>query len=169
MPDKAKIAIVAAMSKDRHALGRKNGLLWHIPDDMRRFKELTGAHPVVMGRKTFESIIAILGKPLPGRQNIVITRNPDYAYEGVIVVPSLEEGLARAGELDQEEIHIGGGAEIYAQVLPLVDRLYLTFVEDEPDADTFFPHFSEDFEVVTEHEKRDHDGLSYQWIDYKRA
>jgi dihydrofolate reductase len=169
MLDKAKIAIVAAISRDRHALGKENGLLWHIPEDMRRFKELTGTHPVVMGRKTFESIVEILGKPLPGRPNIVITRNPDYHYEGVTIVSSLEEGLARAAELDTEEIHIGGGAEIYNQVLSFVDRLYLTFVDDEPEADTFFPPFEEDFVVVKEYEAKEHNGLTYQWVDYKKA
>jgi dihydrofolate reductase len=169
MLDKAKIAIVAAISKDRHALGKENGLLWHIPEDMRRFKELTGNHPVVMGRKTFESIVEILGKPLPGRENIVITRNPEYAYEGVTVVSSLEAGLTRAAELDQEEIHIGGGSEIYTQALPFVDRLYLTFVEDEPEADTFFPDFEHDFEVVKEHEAKEYNGLTYRWVDYKRV
>ncbi len=168
MANKAKIVIVAAMSRNTHAIGRENGLLWHIPDDMKRFKALTGNHPVVMGRKTFESIVAILGKPLPGRPNIVITRNPEYVFEGVTVVDSLEEGLQKAQELDHEEIHIGGGSEIYKQALPLVDELHLTFVSDEPDADTFFPDFEEDFEVVTKHEKRDHDGLSYQWVDYAR-
>jgi len=169
MADKAKVVIVAAMSRDKHAIGRKNGLLWHIPEDMRRFKELTLGHPVVMGRKTFESIVEILGKPLPGRANIVITRNAEYSYPGVTVVSSLEEGLQKAQELDQEEVHIGGGAEIYKQALPYVDELYLTFVEDEPhDADTFFPPFEDDFETTTEHEKRDHDGLSYVWVDYAR-
>nr|AIA17155.1 Dihydrofolate reductase [uncultured bacterium] len=168
MEEKAKVALVAAMSKNSHALGKNNDLLWHIPEDMKRFKALTASHPVVMGRKTFESIIAILGKPLPGRPNIVITRNPHYAYEGVIVVSSLEEGLKRAEELDPEEIHIGGGAEIYTQALPYVDLLFLTFVDDEKDADTFFPPFEKDFTVVKEHEKKDHNGLSYQWVDYKR-
>ncbi len=168
MADKARIVIVAALSRKRHAIGRENGLLWHIPDDMRRFKELTAHHPVVMGRKTFESIVAILGTPLPGRPNIVITRNPVYTYDGVVVVSSLEEGLQKAQELDQEEIHIGGGYEIYKQALPLVDRLYLTLVDDEPDADTFFPDFEDDFAPTAEHEKRDHNGLSYQWVDYMR-
>lgn len=169
MADKAKVVIVAAMSKKDHAIGRENGLLWHIPDDMRHFKELTAHHPVILGRKTFESIVAILGKPLPGRPNIVITRNPGYAYEGVTVAASLEDALAKAQDLDSEEIHIGGGSEIYRQALPFVTDLHLTFVDDEPeDADTFFPDFEEDFMVVKEHEKRDHDGLSYQWVDYKR-
>ena len=169
MAEKARVVIVAAMSKNGHAIGSENGLLWHIPEDMRRFKELTLGHPVVMGRKTFESIVEILGKPLPLRPNIVITRNAEYSYPGVTVVSSLEEGLQKAQELDQEEVHIGGGAEIYKQALPLVDRLYLTFVDDEPEhADTFFPDFEKDFDVMQEHEKKEHNGITYQWVDYKR-
>lgn len=168
MADKAKIVIVAAMSRGRHAIGRENGLLWHIPADMKRFREKTAHHPVIMGRKTFESIVAILGKPLPGRPNIVITRNPEYAFPGAIIVNSFEDALSKAKELDQEEIHIGGGTEIYRQALPYVDTLYLTFVDDEPESDTFFPAFENDFEMVETHEAREHRGLSYQWVDYRR-
>lgn len=168
MAKKAKVVIVAALSRNTRAIGRKNGLLWHIPDDMRRFKSLTGDHPVVMGRKTFESILAILGKPLPGRANIVITRNPEYSPVGAIVVPSLQEGLRKAEELDHEEIHIGGGEEIYTGALPHVDTLHLTLVDDEPEADTFFPDFEHDFKIVQMHEQRQHEGLTYQWVDYVR-
>jgi dihydrofolate reductase len=121
-----------------------------------------------MGRKTFESIVAILGKPLPGRQNIVVTRNADYLYEGVIVVSSLEDALTEAGKNDPEEIHIGGGAEIYKQALPFADELYVTFVDDEKDADTFFPEFEDEFKVSETHEPKVHNGLAYQWVDYVR-
>jgi dihydrofolate reductase len=168
MADKAEIVIVAAMSGGKHAIGRENGLLWHIPADMKRFREKTAHHPVIMGRKTFESIVSILGKPLPGRPNIVVTRNTEYSFPGVIVAPSFEEALRKAQELDQEEIHIGGGTEIYKQALPYVDTLYLTFVDDEPESDTFFPEFEEYFEVTQKHEARSHEGLSYQWVDYTR-
>lgn len=168
MRDKAKIVIVVAMAKNTRAIGNKNELLWHIPDDLRRFKEKTLGHPIIMGRKTFESIVAILGKPLPGRQNIVVTRNPDYVYEGVLIASSLEEALQKANELDHEEVHIGGGAELYAQALPYVDELYVTYVDDDPQGDTFFPSFEDDFSIAEEHEKKDHQGLSYQWIDFAR-
>lgn len=168
MSDKARIVIVAAMSKDKRAIGHKNGLLWHIPEDLKRFKEKTVGHPVVMGRKTFESIIEILGKPLPNRTNIVITRNTDFTYPGIIVASSLEDALAEAQEIDQEEIHIGGGALIYAQALPYVDALYLTHIDDEPLSDTFFPDFEKDFVIEQTHEPRSHEGLSYQWVDYVR-
>ena len=168
MSDKARVAIVVAMSRKTRAIGNKNELLWHIPDDLKRFKEKTLGHPIIMGRKTFESILQILGKPLPGRQNIVVTRNPDYAYEGVLIVSSLEEALQKARALDPQEVHIGGGAELYAQALPFVDDLYVTFVDDDPEGDTFFPPFSDAFEVAHEHEARDHNGFSYQWVDYIR-
>jgi len=168
MGDKAKVVIVAAMSKDRRALGHKNKLLWHIPEDLKRFKEKTLGHPIIMGRKTFESIVAILGKPLPGRQNIVVTKNKEYFFDGVLVASSLEEAMEKARELDKEEIHIGGGAEIYSQALPFVDELYVTFVTDEPESDTFFPPFENEFKVREVHELREHDGLSYLWIDYIR-
>lgn len=168
MADKAKVVIVAAMSKGKHAIGHTNELLWHIPDDLKRFKEKTLGHPIILGRKTFESIVAILGKPLPRRQNIVITRNANYSYEGVIVVSSLEEALTQAQKIDTEEIHIGGGAEIYKQALPYVDELYLTFIDDEPKSDTFFPEFENDFKISETHEPKMYHGLYYQWVDYVR-
>lgn len=133
-----KISIVAAISEKRRALGSKNGLLWKIEGDLPRFKALTTGHPIIMGRKTYESI----GRPLPNRTNIVITRNPDFKPEGVLVVSSLEEALGVAKEKDSSEIFVIGGGEIYKQALPFVDRLYLTIVYDEPEADTFFPDYS---------------------------
>lgn len=162
------IVIVAAMSKKARAIGKDNALLWHVPADLKRFKSLTIGHPVIMGRKTFESIIDILGKPLPKRTNIVITRNRDYKHEGVTVVGSLEEGIGRALEENPSEIHIGGGAEIYKEALALTDKLFLTFFEDEKEADTFFPEFEEYFVVSEEHEPQVHEGVRYQWVDYKK-
>lgn len=167
-PEKTKVCIVVAISKERRAIGNKGKLLWHIPDDLKRFKQLTMGHPVIMGRKTFESILGYSGgKPLPGRTNIVVTRERTYAHEDAIVVFSLEEAFAKARPLDMEEIHIGGGSEIYAQVLPLVDRLYLTLVDHEPKADTFFPDYSE-FTKVVEQEKREYNGLKYEWLTLER-
>ncbi len=164
----AKICIVVAISRKNRAIGMTGKLLWHIPADMKRFKTLTLGHPVIMGRKTFESIIGYLGKPLPGRANLVVTRDPDYTYEGAETFTSIEAAIARARELDTEEIHIGGGSEIYKQVLPHVDTLYLTLVDDEPEADSYFPEFEPDFEVTEAHPAEVHNGLSYQWVDYKR-
>jgi dihydrofolate reductase len=96
MTDKAKIVVVVAMNKKSRVIGNKNQLLWHIPDDLKRFKEKSLGHPIIMGRKTFESILGILGKPLPLRHNIVVTRNPDYTYDGVVVAASLEEALTHS-------------------------------------------------------------------------
>ncbi|MFM2381892.1 MAG: hypothetical protein RLZZ76_659 [Candidatus Parcubacteria bacterium] len=163
-----KVVIVAAISRGKRALGNKNGLLWHIPADLKHFKEKTLGHPVIMGRKTFESIVTILGKPLPNRKNIVVTRNSEYSYPGVAVATSLADALEEAKKDNPIEIHIGGGADLYKQALPYVDELYLTLVDDEPEADTFFPEFENQFEIVTEHEKQEHNGLVYQWVDYVR-
>ena len=168
MTDKAKIVIVAAISRNRRALGNKNGLLWHIPQDLQRFKEKTLGHPVIMGRKTFESIVTVLGKPLPGRQNIVITRNPEFSHDGVLIALSLEDALLEAKALNPTEIHIGGGAEIYTQALPFVDELYLTLVDDEPEADIFFPVFEDQFVIEKEHDMQTYKGITYQFVDYKR-
>lgn len=166
------VVIVAALGKSNltmnHAIGYQNKLLWHIPEDLKRFKELTLGHPVIMGRKTFESIVSMLGKPLPGRTNIIVTRSPDKEYPGAVTAGSLEAAFAIAESENPTEIHIGGGAELYTAALPYVDRLYLTWVESEAKGDTFFPVFENDFEVTTEHPVKSHDGLNYQWVDYQR-
>ncbi len=164
---KPHISITVAIGKNRE-LGMAGKLLWHIPEDLKRFKALTLGHPVVMGRKTFESIIAILGKPLPGRTNIVVTRDQNWQYEGVIVCHSLEDAIVKARELDQEEIHIGGGADLYAQALPFVDRLYLTLIDDEKEADTFFPEYEKEFTNKISEESHEHEGLKYTWVTLER-
>ncbi len=163
----ARIAAVVAIGKNRE-LGKNGKLLWHIPDDLRRFKHLTLGHPIVMGRKTFESIVDYVGGPLPERTNIVITRNLSWKYEGVITAHSLEEGIAKAKELDSEEIHIGGGSEIYEQVLPQIDKLYLTLVDAEADADTFFPPYEAEFTKKVFEEEREWNGIKYRWVDLQR-
>ena len=129
------ISIIVAASENG-VIGRDNQLLWRLPDDLKRFKQLTLGHPMIMGRKTFESI----GKPLPGRTSIIVTRSPEYHAEGTLVVHSLEEGLAVAGELDTEEAFIIGGGEIYRQALEndSVDQIYLTLVHADNEGDTFF-------------------------------
>ena len=162
------IVIVVALGMHGRALGNKNNLLWHVPDDLKRFKELTLGHPVIMGQKTFESIIDILGKPFPGRTNIVATFDEHFSYEGVRVAHSLEEAIDIAKEEHPAEIHIGGGGQIYKQMLPLVDRLHVTWFFDKKEADTFFPEFEDDFEIQTKHPIREHNGVQYQWVDYLR-
>ena len=126
------VSIIVAVAENG-AIGNQNSLLWHIKEDMQLFRRVTSGHAVVMGRKTFES----LGRPLPKRTNIVITRQP-LAIEGCTVVHSLEEALAACPE-GEEECFIIGGAQIYEQALPLADRLYLTVVEHPYEGDTHFP------------------------------
>jgi len=163
------IVIVAAMSAKNRSIGMQNKLLWHIPDDLKRYKELTLGHPVILGRKTFESILEILGKPLPGRTNIVVTRDKDYKVpEGVVVTHSLDEALDAARSEDPNEIHISGGGDLWVQALPMVDKIYSTKVFDEQEADTFFPPFENQFEIKNEHAMRAHNEIQYQWVDYER-
>lgn len=162
------VVIVAALSRKKRTIGYKNKLLWHIPADLKRFKELTLGHPVIMGRKTFESILAMLGKPLPGRTNIVVTRNIDYSYSGIKVATSLEAAFTRALEENPTEIHIGGGAEIYKEALPYTDKLHLTLVESDTYGDTYFPEYEDSFVPVKEFTPRESGNLSFQWVDLKR-
>jgi dihydrofolate reductase len=156
------------MSRKNRAIGNKNQLLWHLPADLKHFKELTLGNPIIMGRNTYESIIKILGKPLPDRTNIVLARVGEEITPGAEVVHSLAEAIAIAKKEDPVEIHIGGGAMLYHEVLPLVDRLHLTLVDDEPEADTFFPDYIDAFEITTEHEPVNENGLIFQWVDYTR-
>ena len=137
------ISLIAAMDKNR-LIGRENGLPWHLPADFKHFKEITMAKPVVMGRKTFESI----GKPLPGRKNIVISRS-GFAAEGIIVVDTIEAALKEAASA--EEVMVIGGASFYEQMIDKADRLYLTHVDAECEGDAWFPDFdSIQWDVVSE-------------------
>jgi dihydrofolate reductase len=166
----SKVVIVSAIGKNRE-LGCQNKLLWHLPEDLKRFRNLTRGHPVVMGRKTFESILSIRGKPLPERANIVITRSPEKlpTFENVFPVASLEEGLELAKKQPGgEEIHIGGGAQIYEQALPLVDTLHLTLVDDAPAADTFFPEYKHLFTRVMSDERHEENSVRYRWMSLKK-
>lgn len=140
------ISIVVAAS-DNHVIGKDNQLLWKLPNDLKFFKNTTWAMPVVMGRKTFES----MGKPLNGRTNIVITRNNEWESSGVKKVNSLEEALEVASDADAKEIYVIGGGEIYAQAMPLCKRIYLTRVHAEFSGDTFFPILpKDDWELLSE-------------------
>ncbi|RJR14421.1 dihydrofolate reductase [Candidatus Parcubacteria bacterium] len=171
---KPVIAAVVAIGKNRE-LGKNGKLLWHIPDDLKRFKELTMGHPVIMGRKTFESIVGYIGGPLPGRTNIVITHHPEMfeivsRTSGVKVVETLEEALERAKEAPgSEEIHIGGGAQLYEQALPMIDKLYLTLIDAAGEADTFFPPYEDQFTKKTFEEEHEWKGIKYKFIDLERA
>jgi dihydrofolate reductase len=132
------VSIIAAMDRKR-GIGVDNRLPWRLSADLKRFRDLTMGHHIIVGRKTFESI----GKPLPGRRMVVVTRNAKYEAEGCDVVHSLEEAINLARERGESEVFIGGGAEIYSQSIGIADRLYLTFVDAEVAADIFFPEFDE--------------------------
>ncbi len=157
--------IVAAGTNN--AIGKDNQLLWHLPKDLQFFKQTTWAMPVVMGRKTFESLG---GKPLNGRVNIIITRQKDWSHEGVVVVHSLADALFFAKESDYNEVFIAGGGEIYAQAMSQANKIFMTRVDAVIDGDTFFPEIdSSDFALSNEvshaaHEKHAY-GFSFQtWL-----
>jgi dihydrofolate reductase len=142
------LSIIAALGRNR-AIGYQNQLPWRLPADLQRFKQLTMGHHMLMGRKTFESI----GRPLPGRTSIIITRQAEYEAEGCLITHSLEEAIALANARGEQEAFVIGGADIYAQALPLADRMYLTWVEAEPEADAFFPVFEESDWETSEEER----------------
>lgn len=154
------VSIVAAMTDDG-VIGRNNQLPWHISEDLVRFKQLTMGHPIVMGRKTFESI----GKPLPGRTNIVVTRNESLKIDGVKIVHSLKEGLVG-------EPFVIGGAALFAQALPLADKLYLTFIHHKITGDAYFPAFDlkRDFTIIeaTHHQSALGERLSFSFVTATR-
>lgn len=163
------INIIAAIDSKR-GIGKNGQLLFKIPEDFKRMKDLSMGHPIIMGRKTFESI----GRSLPGRTNIVITHNvslPSQAWErgaNMAIVGSLNEGFAVAKRSPgSDEIFIFGGGEIFRQVMDKVDKLYLTLVEGDFGADTFFPDYSEFKKVIFEKEG-EFEGLKYKFLDLER-
>jgi dihydrofolate reductase len=128
------ISLVVAAANN-NAIGKDNKLLWHLPNDLKYFKNVTWGMPVIMGRKTYESF----GKPLAGRKNIVITRQAKWKAEGTVVVKSLEDALFLVSEMDVKEAMVIGGGEIYRMAFEKSRRIYLTRVDAEPEGDTFFP------------------------------
>ncbi|MGI2258137.1 type 3 dihydrofolate reductase [Shewanella sp. GXUN23E] len=151
-----KIAMIAAMAHDR-VIGLDNQMPWHLPEDLRHFKAVTMGKPVVMGRRTYESI----GRPLPGRLNIVISRNPELKIEGVSCVTSFDEALVLCGEC--EELMVIGGGQLYAQLLPEADILYLTEIDLQVQGDTRFPEWQADQWQESELGK----GISEQGLGYR--
>ena len=130
------ISLLAAMD-EQDGIGQDNRLPWHLSTDLKRFKALTMGHHILMGRKTYESI----GRALPGRVNVIITRSPDYQAEGCVIAHSLREALSIAELAGESEAFVIGGGQIFAQTLPLADRIYLTRVHTVSEADVFFPAF----------------------------
>jgi len=159
-----RLSIVVAMDSNR-LIGKDNGLPWHLPADLAFFKKLTTGNTILMGRKTFDSI----GRPLPNRCNIIITRNADIEIAGCEVVNSIEKALSLVQS--ETEVMVIGGAKLYQQILPIADRLYITQVEGEFDGDTYFPHYDEDdwLEVSCEsHQPDEKNKHAYHFIILKR-
>lgn len=161
---RATINIIAALGLHTHAIGKDNGLLWRIPGDLPRFKALTMGHPIVMGARTFESI----GKPLPDRHNIVLTNDPTWRHEGVIVCHTLDEALEQAAAFDTEIFIVGGGS-VYAQTIDLADTLHLTLVDDDTPGDTFFPDFTTHSFCETFREEHLGETPPFAWATLKRV
>jgi dihydrofolate reductase len=157
--DRMIISIIAAMAENR-VIGRENELPWDLPSEHRRFKEITMGHPIIMGRKTYESI----GRPLPGRKNIVIATQQGFSPAGCTVVKDLQTAIA-AGE-GADEVFICGGESVFREAMPLADRIYLTIVDEEFDGDAFFPGIPDDF-VEVERETFE-DILPYSMLRYER-
>lgn len=157
------IKLIAAVSKNLQ-IGKNNELPWHISEDLKYFRKTTSGQAVLMGRKTFESI----GRPLPNRRNIVLTRNTNFSADGVEVVHTIEEAIALCKSLDQ--VFIIGGGQIYAAFLPYADELYLTLVDKEIDGDTDFPIFESQFECIksTPGETTTEDGYHFAFTVWKR-
>ncbi len=161
------LSIIAAIGKNRE-LGKNNDLLWHLPGDLPRFKQITFGHPVIMGRKT-HSTFQYKGGPLPGRTNIVITHDPLYQKEGFVIVHSLEEAFEVAKKSPgAEEIFVIGGGQIFTQAIDKVDKLYLTTVDAIADADVFFPDYAQ-FDKVISREEKEAEGLHYSYLTLEKS
>ena len=160
------ISLIVAAAKNQ-AIGKDNRMIWHLSNDMKRFRRLTTGHHILMGRKTYAS----LGKPLKNRTNLVVTRNAEYSSEGFEVFTSLEAAIEYAKANGEEELFVIGGGEIYKALMPIANRIYLTKVLAEPDADAFFPEINEEDWMVTfeeahlADEKNDH---AFIFIDLER-
>ena len=158
------VSIIAAMDRNR-LIGNNNQLPWHLPADLAHFKRVTMGKPIIMGRKTYESI----GRPLPGRTNIVLTRSPDFNAEGVLIANSLQQALDYVAV--EEEVMVIGGSTIYELALPRADRLYLTYVEDSFEGDAWFPDFDlEQWSIVAseEHSADETNSSAYRFVAYAR-
>lgn len=156
------LALIAAVARNR-AIGKDNALLVHLPDDLPRFKRLTLGCPIIMGRKTWESI----GRPLPGRRNIVLTRDPFWQAAGAEAVPSLQAALALAR--DAPKVFVIGGAQAYAEALPVADELILTEIDAELEGDSYFPSWDRSrFKEVSREAGSDENGLNFSFVTYTR-
>jgi dihydrofolate reductase len=161
---KPRVSLIVAMTRNR-TIGFNNSLPWHLPADLKHFKALTISHHIVMGRKTYESI----GRPLPGRISVVVTRNLKYSVPGVIVVNSIEDAIKSCG--DDEEIFVIGGAELYRQAIPLADRIYLTEIDADISGDAHFTELDRTMWQETErlsHAPDEKNIYSYHFVVYDK-
>ncbi len=152
-----RISGIAAIGATTRALGKDGDLVWDIPEDLKRFRAITRGHPVIMGRKTWESIPE-KNRPMPNRMNLVVSRNPEYAATGAVLCGSLSEALEKAKTAEgAEEIFIIGGSYLFEEGLPMITRLYLTLVHDDTPGDVFFPEYEKEFtKEIDREEHHDH-------------
>nr|WP_106778862.1 type 3 dihydrofolate reductase [Lysinibacillus timonensis] len=157
------ISLIVAHDKNR-VIGFENKMPWHLPGELKYFKDMTMGKPMIMGRKTFESI----GRPLPGRRNIIVTRNKEYFAEGIEVTNSLDDAIALAG--NENEIMIIGGEEIFKLALPIADRLYITHIDFEFSGDTYFPKYGSKWTLTSCSEPVDsNNGFTFTYCIYDRS
>lgn len=161
--NKPRVSIIVAMTHDR-LIGSHNKLLWHIPEELKRFKQVTTGHPIIMGRKTHQSI----GRILPDRTNIVISNDLNYFVDGGIVTHSLDEAIKKASEIDQNEIFIMGGGTVYEQALPIADKLYVTLVDGDFTGDVYFPDYSM-FDRVIHKLPQESSGYTYTFYELEKS
>jgi dihydrofolate reductase len=159
------ISIIVATDEE-NGIGKDNQLMWHLPKDLKFFKNTTSGHPVIMGRKTYDSV----GRPLPNRRNIIITRQKDLKIDGVEVFNEFEKAVKACA--DEDEVFIVGGGEIYKQALPFTDKIYLTKVHRKFNADAFFPEFNkEEWKLISkeDHEQDEKHAFSFSFLTFVRV
>jgi dihydrofolate reductase len=157
------VSLLVAMD-ERRGIGKAGGLPWRLSTDLKRFRELTMGHHIIVGRKTFDSI----GRPLPGRQTIIVTRNAGFNPEGCFIARSVDDAIQLARARGESEVFICGGAEIYAQAISAADRIYLTLVHADADADTFFPEWNRSEWIEREAESHAADEKNQYPFTFKR-
>lgn len=168
MAPETKVSLIAALSSQNRGIGFHGDLLWRIPEDLARFKKVTVGHPVIMGRKTWESLPEKF-RPLPNRANIIVTRNASYRAPGAVVVTSLEDAFSSAETAPgAEEVFVIGGGEIYKEALPLANRLYLTLIDDSKEADAFFPEYKKEFTHELDRQSFPEHTPPFEWITLER-
>lgn len=161
--NKPIISLIAAITKDR-GIGYQNKLLIHLPPDLKHFKTTTAGHMVIMGQTTYES----MGRALPNRENIVLTRDKNFKVADAKVMYSIEEALEYANNSTEEEIFFIGGASIYAQSIKYADKLYLTLIDATYPADTYFPDYSEFKNIISESDSQEYNGVKFKYLELSK-